>query len=79
MLDNNQLEAEVYDFKAKNQNFLELIKNIPEIKISSAIFHSCATPKKTSDGIVVKKTIGTNILKNILNVNEKEVNGNLPI
>ena len=36
-------------------------------------------PRKTSEGIVVMKAIGTKILKNSLNENEKEFKGNLPI
>ena len=47
--------------------------------ISNNIFHSWARPRKTSEGIVVMNAIGINILKNILNENEKEFKGNLPI
>ena len=36
-------------------------------------------PKKVSDGIEVMNAIGIKILKNILNENEKEFKGNLPI
>ena len=46
---------------------------------SNNISHIWATPRKTSEGIVVMKAIGTKILKNILNENENEFKGNLPI
>ena len=46
---------------------------------SNNIFHSSAIPRNTSEGIVVMKAIGTKILKNNLNENEKEFKGNLPI
>ena len=65
--------------RANNQNLLEIKINIPAIKSSKNIFHSCEIPRKTSDGIVVINAIGIKILKNILSVNEKELRGNLPI
>ena len=46
---------------------------------SRTIFHIGARPKKTSEGIVVIKAIGMNILKKILKEKENEFNGNLPI
>ena len=46
---------------------------------SNNISHIWAIPRKTSEGIVVMKAIGTKILKNILKENEKEFKGNLPI
>ena len=52
---------------------------MPETNISNNISHSWARPKKTSEGIVVINAIGIKILKNILNENEKEFNGNLPM
>ena len=55
------------------------IKNIPATPISNNIFHGWARPKNVSEGIVVINAIGIKILKNILNVNEKEFNGNLPM
>ena len=54
------------------------MKNIPETNISNNISHSWARPRKTLDGIVVMNTMGTKILKKILNKNEKEFKGNLP-
>ena len=65
--------------RANNQNLLEAIKNIPHTIISKIISHNFARPKKTPDGIVVINAIGMKILKNILNVKEKEFNGNLPM
>ena len=50
-----------------------------ETIISKNIFHIGARPKKTSDGTVVIKAIGINILKNILSEKENEFKGNLPI
>ena len=50
-----------------------------ETNTSKNISHSWARPKKTSEGIVVINAIGIKILKNILNENEKEFNGNLPM
>ena len=47
--------------------------------ISNNISHTSAIPRKTSEGIVVMNAIGTKILKNILNENENEFKGNLPI
>ena len=52
---------------------------MPETNISNNISHSWAIPKNTSEGIVVINAIGIKILKNILNENEKEFNGNLPM
>ena len=46
---------------------------------SSNIFHSWESPRKTSEGIVVIKAIGMKTLKKILNENENEFRGNLPI
>ena len=65
--------------RAKNQNFLEAIKNIPETTNSNNISQSFERPKKTSEGIVVINAIGIKILKKILSENEKEFKGNLPI
>ena len=65
--------------RANNQNLLETIKNIPETVSSNSISHKLAKPKKTSEGIVVMNAIGIKILKKILNENEKEFKGNLPI
>ena len=65
--------------RAKNQNLLETIKNIPETRNSINISHNWEKPKITSEGIVVINAIGIKILKNILSENEKEFNGNLPI
>ena len=65
--------------RANNQNFLETIKNIPETNNSINISHAWAIPRNTWEGIVVMNAIGTKILKNILNENEKEFKGNLPI
>ena len=47
--------------------------------ISSNIFQNTESPRKTSEGIVVKKAIGIKTLKNILKENENELRGNLPI
>ena len=47
--------------------------------ISSNIFHNCEMPRKTSEGIVVINAIGIKTLKNILNENENEFKGNLPM
>ena len=52
---------------------------MPETNISNNISHISARPKNTSEGIVVIKAIGIKILKNILNENEKEFKGNLPM
>ena len=46
---------------------------------SSNIFHNWESPRKTSEGIVVMKAIGMKTLKTILNENENEFRGNLPI
>ena len=46
---------------------------------SSNIFHNWESPRKTSDGIVVINAIGMKTLKKILNENENEFKGNLPI
>ena len=69
----------MYYFRAYNQNLLETKKNITATIISNNISHSSAIPRKTSEGIVVMNAIGTKILKNILNENENEFKGNLPI
>ena len=55
------------------------MKNIPATIISNNISHIWAIPIKTSEGIVVMNAIGIKTLKNILNENEKELKGNLPI
>ena len=47
--------------------------------ISRNISHNWEIPRKTSEGIVVIKAIGMNILKKILKENENEFRGNLPI
>ena len=47
--------------------------------ISRNIFHNGERPRKTSEGIVVIKAIGMKTLKKILNENENEFRGNLPI
>ena len=47
--------------------------------ISSNIFHTWESPRKTSEGIVVIKAIGIKTLKKILKENENEFRGNLPI
>ena len=52
---------------------------IYETANSSIIFQNGAMPNISSDGIVVMNVIGITVLKNILNENEKEFNGNLPI
>ena len=65
--------------RAKNQNFLEAIKNIPETTNSNNISQRFERPKKTPEGIVVMNAIGIKILKKILSENEKEFKGNLPI
>ena len=46
---------------------------------SRNIFQNWERPRKTSEGIVVINAIGMNILKKILNENENEFRGNLPI
>lgn len=50
-----------------------------EIKTSNIIFQYVATPRNTSDGIVVMNAIGIKTLKNILRLKENEDKGNLPI
>tara|TARA_B100000482_G_scaffold91752_1_gene66012 strand:- start:109 stop:267 length:159 start_codon:yes stop_codon:yes gene_type:complete len=52
---------------------------MPETVNSNNISHSWARPRKTSEGIVVMNAIGMTILKNILNENENEFKGNLPM
>ena len=47
--------------------------------ISSNIFQNTESPRKTSEGIVVIKAILIKTLKKILNENENELRGNLPI
>ena len=79
LFNNIQLEADVQNFNAKSQKFLEVKINTKAIIISSSTFHNGERPRKTSEGIVVKNAIGMNTLKNILKDNENESKGNLPI
>ena len=55
------------------------MRNTIATKIARNIFHNCARPRKTSEGIVVMNAIGMKTLKNIFRENENEFNGNLPI
>ena len=60
-----QLDADVQYLNANIQNFLDVNKKMPEIITSRNIFHKLATPRNTSDGIVVINAIGRKTLKNI--------------